>query len=726
MAVTRCEYSFRPADHEHTSLTDRWECPHDAVEDADYCPFHLSPEERDSHGLTPDEVVSLARERIRTGSHDQRVFVGAHIPEIPLTRLRLRSDTSHPIDLRHTTIPGGIDTERAQIESHIDLRHSTVGGFEASSCEFEHGLRCSGARFTDTVQFDEVYVYQDAAAFSGVVFESDAVFDDASFDDTVSFADAEFRAGARFRATRFSGDTQATGDVTEFSSATFGSTVTFELAVFERTDLSDATFDGPVTLSQATVGGDLDLSGAEFGGTVDGQELVANEDVDLSGVVFRGAVDFSGGRFMGGPDIIRRDLECSDAVFEAGCTFTRAVIGNASFDGSRFEGETTFERAEFRQQTAFTGVTFEQPVDFDEVIFDSDVTFAETEFEDTAVFRGSEFRGSTDYLSDDAIFTEALFYSDAQFQDTVFAAANFTRVSFRGDVAFRDASFEELTLHAYSFGDDTYIDLTDATVDDGTITQPTDGWVRVDLTRATLGDVKLTADQLSDERELLDYVRFCDTTFRGFEFSSHTDYLDRNNWNLHAFDAGTGDHDYAVPMGPETIERTYLNAKSSASEMGANKAAGEFRVKRQYYLRQKFLEIATDTAEDLTTRVRNGLRAAENAFLGVTCGYGLRLYRITAVFVLVPLIFGFLFTFGGDPFATDAEQLRSLGALTTLDGLETLAINIYFSYITFLTIGYGNIGPTGPAARFSAAVLVYLNVILAGLLLYALIKRSEV
>jgi hypothetical protein len=53
-------------------------------------------------------------------------------------------------------------------------------------------------------------------------------------------------------------------------------------------------------------------------------------------------------------------------------------------------------------------------------------------------------------------------------------------------------------------------------------------------------------------------------------------------------------------------------------------------------------------------------------------------------------------------------------------------INIYFSYITFLTIGYGGIGPEGIAARFTAAGLVYMNVILAGLFLYALIKRSEV
>lgn len=114
-------------------------------------------------------------------------------------------------------------------------------------------------------------------------------------------------------------------------------------------------------------------------------------------------------------------------------------------------------------------------------------------------------------------------------------------------------------------------------------------------------------------------------------------------------------------------------------------------------------------------------------FLGFSCGYGLRLYRIAGVFIIFPLFAGLLFAFGGEPFATSGtEQLSSLGELTTSDGLETLGLNVYFSYISFLTIGYGNIGPEGAGARFTAGALVYMNVILAGLFLYALIKRSEV
>ncbi len=51
--------------------------------------------------------------------------------------------------------------------------------------------------------------------------------------------------------------------------------------------------------------------------------------------------------------------------------------------------------------------------------------------------------------------------------------------------------------------------------------------------------------------------------------------------------------------------------------------------------------------------------------------------------------------------------------------------NLHFSYITYLTIGYGGIGSTGALARMLAGLEVYLSVILGGLFLYALVKRSE-
>jgi len=103
----------------------------------------------------------------------------------------------------------------------------------------------------------------------------------------------------------------------------------------------------------------------------------------------------------------------------------------------------------------------------------------------------------------------------------------------------------------------------------------------------------------------------------------------------------------------------------------------------------------------------------------------MRLGRILAMFLIAPLIPAMLYAFGGPPFRTGAGQLSSVWELATPGARAVLFENLHFSYITFLTIGYGNIGPKGALARVFAGLEVYLSVILGGLVLYALIKRSE-
>lgn len=106
-------------------------------------------------------------------------------------------------------------------------------------------------------------------------------------------------------------------------------------------------------------------------------------------------------------------------------------------------------------------------------------------------------------------------------------------------------------------------------------------------------------------------------------------------------------------------------------------------------------------------------------------GHGMRLYRITAMFLLFPLLPASLYAFGGPHFRTEAGQVSSVAELATTGGLETLLANIHFSYITFLTIGYGNIVAEGHLGHLLVSLEVYASVILGGLLIYVLVKRSE-
>jgi hypothetical protein len=721
-----CRYEFDPEAHEVTSVERRWSCPHEQHPTSDYCPFHMPPDERAAADISTANLTESLIGKLKDNTESTRAFIGAHLPRLDLDYIDIESDDQHPVDLRHTTIPGGISVLHGRFEEQLDLRHSTVGGLVADNCTFENGVLCTGTRFTDTVDCFEATVTGDDTEFTEAVFTQQAIFDEVEFANDVSFTDAVFNAEASFEGTQFYGRSNETGDNTTFSGAIFNGDVSFLYATFEYIEFRDVSFDGDANFEKVDASGTVVFTGSTFAGAADFDEVTFGGDVLFDDTHFDQKASFRGVECRGGTALLVDDASFTGAVFSDHVTFERGRFGYSNFTDAEFVDDAVFKRSEFTDDVLFDDVRFNGVADFDEVLFDGDSMFTNAVFAGTATFRGAIFNGGTNHIEDDAVFREATFVGAVDFSDVTCTSAEFTEVAFKQSADFTDAEFtDSLRLKAMSFGDDTYLNFTEATISEGRIVQPKNGWVRFDLTRSTVGDVELSAENATDERELLDYARFCDTTFEEFTFSDHTDYLDRNDWNLHSFDDGTCPYEFAVEMAPDVVEKTYLRAKNSASAQSNVKAAGEFRVKRQQHARRKFFEIAADSSEPLLTRGQNAFRGIENLFLGISCGYGLRLYRITTVFALFPLFAGLLFALGGSPFETGAGQLAA-SELATSDGLRTLGLNLYFSYITFLTVGYGNIGPIGPGARFVSAFLVYMNVILAGLFLYALIKRSEI
>ncbi len=646
---------------EFSSLTAMWSCPHESHQEGEHCVFHMTPEERRHHDITPQDIHATLLSELEAEANDKKEFIGAHIPYLDLDYIDVETDNQYPLDFRHTTIKNGISAAHARFEERVDLRNSTVGGLHAPNCEFEDGLLASKAVFTDVVTLSETVFNGDTVDFTDTTFEQSLVCEEITVAVDLFFEHAEFNGRVSFDGAWFAEQASTIDDNTIFNHAIFHDIASFKHTSFYYTAFQDVTFYDMTTFKQATANGTIRLNGSTFHAAADFDELHCEEDISFGDVVFHGKAFFRGVSVIGGADVLADDFSLANTRFNAETTFERGTFGFTNAEDAKFNACVNFERSTFSDDADFVNTTFADTADFDEVIFDGDVAFTNTTFDADAVFRGAEFNGGTNYIESDA----------------------------------------------------------------GTIMQPDRGWGHFDFTQATVGDVLLTAADQVDRRELLDYFRFCDTTFDTFDFSQHLEYLDRNNWVLHTFAHPETEFTPALELTPARIEKTYLKAKSSASAQSNIKAAGEFRVKRQQYARRKFTQIAADSAEPIRTRIRNGLRTAENLFLEFSCGYGLRLYRITTVFILVPLIAAILFTFAGPLFETSAGQ-ASLSQALNATGTRTLLLNVYFSYITFLTIGYGGIGPLGLGARFLAAILVYLNVILAGLFIYSLIKRSEI
>ncbi len=693
--------------------------------------LELSATERDERGITAEDVRDALLDTIRHGSKDDKTFSNCEFPHLDFSYHDLDSENNHPVVFRDCVFEDGIDADHADSKLSLQFENCSVAGLSLEQARFEYDLGFSETVFTDAVGAFEARFDRDVD-FTDVTFEASLKMDEATFSDDARFAGTTFEAEASFRGAAFSGTSNELEDHATFERAIFEGEANFRQTSFKFTTFRDASFGTRAHFEEAHFDGDADFTGVTFDGEADFDECVVEEDVSFEDCVFLESAVFRGAAFEGGVSSRQDDARFVNTVFHGDANFRDTTFRYVNFDDVTFGGHAMFEETWYGADADFTGVTFEDEADFDEARFTEDADFSTSRFERPAVFRGAAFMGGAQHIEENATFEGVQFDDDVDFDNATFTSANFTNTRFGGVIDFTGAAFTDaLSFMAESIDTDTAVNFTDVSLKEGTITQPEGGRVRYDFTNASLGSVVFDAIDGGDRHDLLDYVRFCNTQFDEFDgyefdFAHYTQYLDRHDWELHRFEEHAADYTYALEMTPEVVETTYLKAKNAASEAGHIKAAGEFRIKRQQFARKKHLAIVRDTNVSTRSRVKNASRAIENYFLGITCGHGIRLVRIVVVFLIAPIFPALLYAFGGPAFRTSGGQVSSLGALATPEGLATLYELVYFSYITFLTIGYGGISPVGPLARLLAGLEVYLSVILGGLVLYALIKRSEV
>lgn len=692
--------------------------------------LELSATERNEHGITTEDVRDALLDVIRHGSEEEKIVTDCEFPHLDFSYHDLDSENNHPVVFRDCTFEG-IDADHADSKLSFLFEGCSVAGLSLEQARFEDDLGFTETTFTGAVGAFEARFDRDVD-FTDTTFDAPVKMDEATFSDDARFVETTFEDEASFRGAAFSGTSNELEDHATFAEAVFEDEANFRQTSFEFTTFREASFGARAHFEEARFDGDVDFAGATFEGEADFDECVVEEDVSFEECEFRERAVFRGAAFEGGASSRQDDVRFVNSVFHDDANFRDTTFRYVNFDGATFCGHAMFEETRYEADADFTGVVFEDEADFDEARFTEDTDFSGSRFERPVVFRGAEFRGGAQHIEENATFEGVQFDDDVDFDNASFTSANFTNTRFGGVIDFTSAAFTDaLSFMAESIDTDTAVNFTDASLKEGTITQPEGGRVRYDFTNASIGNVVFDAIEGGDRHDLLDYVRFCNTQFDEFDgyefnFAHYTQYLDRHDWALHRFEEHAADYEYALDMTPEVVETTYLKAKNAASEAGHIKAAGEFRIKRQQFARKKHLAIVRDRDVSVRSRVKNASRAVENYFLGITCGHGIRLVRIVVVFLIAPIFPAFLYAFGGPAFRTNIGQLSSLGALATPEGLATLYELIYFSYVTFLTIGYGGISPVGPLARLLAGLEVYLGVILGGLVLYALIKRSEV
>jgi hypothetical protein len=111
--------------------------------------------------------------------------------------------------------------------------------------------------------------------------------------------------------------------------------------------------------------------------------------------------------------------------------------------------------------------------------------------------------------------------------------------------------------------------------------------------------------------------------------------------------------------------------------------------------------------------------------MGRLTRHGESVQRTITAWLLVILVFGLVYPFAGgikDSGGT-RYQISSLSELATFEGWNDLLLNVYFSGITFSTIGYGDLSPAAPGTRALVFVESLLSAVLVALLVFVLGRR---
>lgn len=434
-------------------------------------------------------------------------------------------------------------------------------------------------------------------------------------------------------------------------------------------DLSALVIDGsdvgPITFRAVTVDGTLDLSGAVVRHPLHIEDCNFSQ-LDTTASTFEMDVTIDD-TVLGGPSEPSTCLRARRASFQRGVQLSAV----------QFDGSIEFAACDVSGWLSFDDVVVAGPAHFPNLTFDT-VQFVSTSFEDGAEFVSAD--------GGRAIF-ENIRLNDAD-----------------NTLDLSDGTFDLLRVHPSS---GLTCQIKDANVSAGRLDQPDDAVACYDLTDATVGDVDLDCEPATFDR-----YRFYRTRFDGFPFASYRAVLRANRWRLHEY-VGTP----AVADDIEGLEHTYLEGKQGATGTGDSETASMFFVRELRYRRRRYAAHARAVEHSLTHRTDAAVRWATNGFLDIVAGYGERPQRTLALALAVILSSALAYPAAGGLVAgEEIIRYNTHGLSAAFDGL-------YFSVVTFATLGLGDVHPAGDIGRFIAASEGLAGAFLTAVFVFSLGRR---
>ncbi len=337
----------------------------------------------------------------------------------------------------------------------------------------------------------------------------------------------------------------------------------------------------------------------------------------------------------------------------------KSESGRHNFIGYYFPANWDFSGKEFETAADFSGATF-QDVDFKEATF-QDVDFGGATFQGTAILIGATFQGT-------AILIGATFQGTAHFRGAIFQDADFGGATFQGTADFSGATFQGTADFSGATFRDAYFG--------GTTFQHTYFWgatfnKKAELVFKNVGKLDLRNSEFLSRsyittnlekamfhRAFLEHVAFIDCTWPDRMILYEEKHMNDKNINL----------------SDTQLETIYRDLKQNMQRHGDYRTAGELYY-REMEMRRK--------------RTKAKKKRLWLELYRLLAGYGEKPERTAFSSFITVLTFAALYL--------ALECLKyPMRNPTILQKVESV---IYFSFVTFTTLGLGDIEPVNVWGR---------------------------
>lgn len=409
------------------------------------------------------------------------------------------------------------------------------------------------------------------------------------------------------------------------------------------------------------------------------QKYCFPEDWSFSDIEFNKSTSFLQTRFLGAVSfcnvVFQRDADFRGTIFQENANFSRSTFQKADFRTAKFQKDGDLSGTIFKGRVDFRNATFQEKSFFSEAIF-QDVDFRDARFQDNVYFSRAIFQGKGSFMR--CVFEKCASFFEAKFQGIMFFNyARFQEVASFGLSKFEeDAYFRETMLNYASFwraiieGD---FDFTPQQIEDLDLRNAQfrfRGHVSADLSRA----------------------RFHGAFLENVAFDSQR--LPREIWE--------DNHMTDENLSFRELEAIYRNLKQNMQRHGDYSKAGELYFKE--------MECRKEAMKEKRFSL-DWFRSFGYSILKWTCGYGEKPFWVIRNSLFVILLGAVLFFFCGvarvgaeiqpeeDPYMID-YSLDSLNLCITT--FKDFGYCVYYSVVTFTTLGYGDIHPLGWSHIFAS------------------------